>query len=151
VVREPVLDPPDDGRRDETRVKTMKHESDLKKMFVTTILTAIAISAMSIGIAAAADCQADIEADFRKETEGSDHKIYVWKADVTTGEVCANVQFALWVREVDRDGETTEQNHLFEIKASSREIKSRKVNHIVPLGTDVTDWRFKIYSCKPCD
>ena len=129
----------------------MKHRSNLEKMFITTILTAIAISAMSIGMAAAADCQADIEAEFRKETEGSDQKIYVWKADVTTGEVCADVKFALWVREVDRDGETTEQNLPFEIKASSREVKSRKVNHVVPLGTNVTDWRFKITSCKPCD
>jgi hypothetical protein len=114
------------------------------------ILVTFAVLGSSVGTVAASDCSADIEGEFRKETEGSDHKIYVWKADVSTEEVCADVQFTLWVREVDRDGDAKEQNHLFQIKASSREIKSRKVNHVVPLGTDVTEWRFKIYSCKPC-
>jgi hypothetical protein len=130
--------------------QVMKHRSNRDKIRVVTILTVLVMLATSIGAVAAAGCEADIEGEFRKENEGSDHKIYVWKADVTTEEICADVEFVLWVREVDRDGETTEQNHLFKIKVSSREVKSRKVNHVVPLGTEVTDWRFKIYDCKPC-
>lgn len=117
---------------------------------MTLILAAVAMLGTWGDVAAASSCDADIEGEFRKETEGSDHKAYVWKVDVRTGEVCADVQFALWVREVDGGGETSEQNHLFKIKASSREVKSRKVNHVVDLGTEVTDWKFKIYDCKPC-
>ena len=128
----------------------MKHRLNHQRLAGAAVLSALVILALPIGTAAAADCSADIDGEFRKETEGSDHKVYVWKADITTEEICAKVQFTLWAREVDRNGETKEQNHLFQIKASSREVKSRKVNLVVDLGTDVTEWRFKIYKCEPC-
>ena len=127
----------------------MNHQTKNSKILATLILATMAILG-SWGNAAASSCDADIEAEFRDENEGSEHKIYIWKVDVTTEEVCADVQFTLWVREVDSSGETTEKNEAFEIKASSREVKSRKVNHVVALGTKVTDWKFKIEDCKPC-
>ena len=129
----------------------MNHRSKSDKFLGAAILAALVILGGSFGATAAAGCDADLDADFRKENEGSDHKIYIWKVDVTTEEICADVEFSLWTREIDGDGNETEQNSPFQIKASSREVKSRKVNHVVPLGTDVADWRFAVVKCTPCD
>lgn len=128
----------------------MNNRSRSDKFLGAAILTAFVILGGSLGATAAAGCDARIEAEFRTENEGSDHKIYIWKVDVTTEETCADVEFALWTREIDGDGKETEQTSPFQIKASSREVKSRKVNHVVPLGTDVADWRFKVVNCAPC-
>ena len=128
----------------------MKQPSSLLKIVGLALLSALVITALPISRVAGASCKADIEAEFRGEVEGSDRKNHVWKVDVTTPETCAKVTFTLWVREIDGNGEQSEYKQLFEIKASSREVKSRKVNHVVPMSTKVADWRFEIYSCEPC-
>ena len=117
---------------------------------VLALVSAMVIAALPVSPVEGAGCKADIASEFRQENEGSDQRIYVWKVDVTTPEVCADVKFKLWVREVAGDGEEAERTEFFEIKASSREIKSRKVNHVVPLSTTVADWRFEIDECQPC-
>lgn len=129
----------------------MNHRSRSDKFLGAAILVALVILGGSLGVTTAAGCKADIEAEFRKENEGSDHKAYIWKVDVTTEEVCADVEFSLWTREIDGDGNETEKTSPSQIKVSSREVKSRKVNHVVPLGTKVADWRFEITKCTPCD
>ena len=128
----------------------MQQRSRPFKAFGLALLAALVITALPITLVAGASCKADIESEFRGEHEGTDRRIHIWKVDVTTSEICANVTFTLWVREIDGDGEESEQTKLFEIKASSREIKSRKVNHVVPLSTKVVDSRFEIYQCEPC-
>jgi len=129
----------------------MNHRSKSDKFLGAAILTAFVILGGSFGAAAAAGCDAEVEAEFRKTTEGSDQKNFVWKVDVTTKEICADVEFVLWTREIDGEGNETEQTSPSQIKASSREVKSRKVNHVVPLSTDVAEWRFEVTKCTPCD
>ena len=64
----------------------MKHRSRTGNTVVTTILVAMVILGASGSDAAESSCKADVDSEFRKENEGSDHRIYVWKADVTTEE-----------------------------------------------------------------
>jgi hypothetical protein len=128
----------------------MKHPSNPPRVVSLALLLALAIMALPIATVAGATCDADIESEFRKKTEGSTKSAYVWKVDVTTPETCAVVKFTLWVLETDSAGEESEQTRQFEIKAKSSETKSRKVKHVVPRSTNVKDWRFEIRSCRPC-
>jgi hypothetical protein len=132
--------------------KRMSGQRSWKQLAGAIIVFALAVPIVSSSSVLAADCKAFLDTELRKkqEDEGSTHMVWVWKVDVETPEVCADVDFQLIVRERTKDGEEVEKTQRLQVKASSREVKSRKVNHVMMKGTAVLDWKFEVTGCKPC-
>lgn len=130
----------------------MSGQRPWKQLAGALVVLALAVSVLSSGPVLAADCKAYLNTELRKkvEDEGSAHMLWVWKVDVETPEVCADVDLQLYVRERSKDGEEVEKTQRLQVKASSREVKSRKVNHVMTKGTQVLDWKFEVTGCKPC-
>jgi hypothetical protein len=96
------------------------------------------------------ECDASIHGELVGERPTGKDTRFIWKADITTTEPCANVAYVLTTKEERPNGEVWVTRTPKRTKLSAGTVSVR-VGYRVREGNTLVEWKFEVTGCKTCD